>query len=157
MIYPLKCRRPFLNGLTNLEQLTIQNDQWNALPLSVWESVRVMPQLNFLLLGACANNETLDQMPALPELRSLVINHAMAGSESMAQAAKRQPGLETLAIRYSGLTDADLKPFETLTSLQNLEITGNFDITEPALDSLQKALPACRIESNQGTFEPASK
>jgi serine/threonine protein kinase len=154
---PAEVSPAFLNGLTNLEQLTIQNDQWNALPLSVWESVRVMPQLNFLLLGACANNETLDQMPALPELRSLVINHAMAGSESMAQAAKRQPGLETLAIRYSGLTDADLKPFETLTSLQNLEITGNFDITEPALDSLQKALPACRIESNQGTFEPANK
>jgi serine/threonine protein kinase/Leucine-rich repeat (LRR) protein len=143
-----------LRGLSELEQLHVIDAQENQLTDAFWSEVNSLPKLDRLkLIGAGVTTAVITACPPLKGLTQLELVYTNASCRSVAEVARRIPGLQMLRLSHSGVTDEDISDLANLPRLEFLSVKDS-KLSLPAIQSLQKALPATRIESDFGTFDP---
>lgn len=89
------------------------------------------------------------------QIKNLSLFHCEIETEGLVELERLQH-LENLSVAGSGLSDEHVEVLSKLTGLDALGVSDN-DFTPEGISRLCKALPACKVVSDHGTFEPTSK
>src|SRR5262249_17193798 len=134
-------------GLTRVGIVGGTDEQWRQL-LSVAHLTNL---IEIWQISPATCRELATRLPNL----DFVIGKGL--SDDRAAAFASGPKLAQLDMSDSPqLTDTGLKALHARGSLRRLVVYRCPKVTKPAVEALHKALPLCRIESDHGTFEPAS-
>jgi internalin A len=130
-----------LAGLTKLKKLVLwDNDISNIYPL--------VGLTNLTYLDIDSNSVSdLSPLASLTNLTQLWCSGNRPSSLQPLASLKR---LTNLGLKNDGLSDSDLDVLKKLTSLVDLRLDGNSNLTAKAIDSLQSALPGCTISKPSG-------
>lgn len=140
-------------GLDELADLQLISPPNSLFVESFWMTVASLPKLTSMSFANCLTNETLAGLQPMPQLRKFHLGFAKASVARIPDAAEKLPNLIDLANIGAELTDNDALQLQKFSRLTQLDVTVN-QITAVGIEKLRKALPACRIISDHGTFEP---
>ncbi len=173
-VHVLKCKRleqlggsfraiggPSLNRLPELDQLQMLyiygvDASSTATDASRLEVFHQLPELTVLhLFRSKLSRSVIKALGQARQIRTLSLFHCEIESGGLAE-LERLRHLENLSLAGSGLSDEHVEVLSKLTGLDALGVSDN-DFTSAGISRLRKGLPECKVVSDHGTFEPASK
>ena len=149
-----------LANMPRLESLSLYSPMEQQLGGVFWSTISNLSKLKSISLYGFKGGVTsavFDRAQPLNQLESLIATHANADGLSIANAVSKFPRLKHLSLEYGDIDDEGLSHFNALTQLTSLNLTGCRNLSAAAIQTLHKSLPNCRIQSDHGRFEPASK
>ncbi|HKA05900.1 MAG TPA: hypothetical protein VKD71_01500, partial [Gemmataceae bacterium] len=108
---------------------------------------------NVIAHNSRLTDDGLKALTGLTRLRTLGVDGTGLTDAGVAH-LKAFPHLESLGIGATSVSDAGLKTLAELKNLKWLNVRQT-KATADAVKALHKALPACRVESDHGIFEPS--
>jgi len=134
----------YLNSLTTLKTLTINNLQFTAVGL---RNIGQHNSLTSLRINrARLNDKAMRSLSVNNSLTSLDLSNNKLTGENLGDLAQIT-SLEHLNLKNNNLTDECLDGLAQITSLKNLSLNNN-KLSKEGLKKLKKALPDCRIDSS---------
>lgn len=130
-----------LAGLTALEALDLSYCRFGADALEA-----IVPLRNLKRLGLSQtriNNDSMAWIAKLEKLESIELEYTAINDEGLARLAPLT-SLKELKLDRTDVSDASVKVLTGFTGLQYLDAYHTL-ISQPAVDTLRKALPNCRI------------
>jgi serine/threonine protein kinase/Leucine-rich repeat (LRR) protein len=142
-----------LMKIPNLVSLAMSGPPASQFDEAFWTTLAALPEFEDLRLDAQISDGALTHLQRMPQLETLHLDSTTITGQGFAKAAQQLPGLRNLNLTNGSLTDNDVSSLAALQTLQQFALNGN-QITAEGIATLRKVLPACRIISDHGTFEP---
>ena len=112
-----------------------------------------LPKLTVLhLFRSKLSRSVVQGLGQARQIKTLSLFHCEIESGGLGELERLQH-LDDLSLAGSGLSDEHVEVLAKLTELDGLEVSDN-DFTAEGISRLRKALPACKVVSDHGTFEP---
>jgi hypothetical protein len=132
-----------LQDLPQLEHLVLQGSQVSDSCLEHLKGLKHLRRLE--LCGDQTTDAVLQHLKSLPHLEELNLDHTHLTNAGLQQLGRMRQ-LRILTLDATHLTDTDLEHLKGLDRLQELYLYDkDIAITKEGLQSLQRALPNCRL------------
>ena len=141
-----------LRGLSSLKSLASYD---TAITDAGLAHVAEMTALEYLHVGDTQVSDAgLIHLSSLKQLRQLNLDRTAVSDAGLVHLAAL-PSIAALWLEETQITDAGLQHLKPLSTLGDLSVKRTA-VTEAGLQQLHADLPACRIDSDFGTVEPAN-
>lgn len=147
--------RRALAKLTELISLGFHSADPARFDDSFWGDIKSLSQLENLYFIQRMTDQALDRMQTMPQLSAFGVTSKEVSGSGLAKALAKMPNVTDLQIRFVEWDDEDIRHLHEFKSLRKIDLEGNY-VTAEGVNLLRSNLPACRIVSDHGTFEPAA-
>src|SRR5580765_4307817 len=118
--------------------------------------VEGMTSLRYLALGPGISDAGLAHLTKLKDLRELRLDNARDVTDQGLESLKHLTKLQTLSLQFTDVAGPGLVHLEGLKRLTELNLEGT-PVARAAVETLQKALPKCKLIWNRDTIRATPK